>query len=195
MRAETYTACGTESFACLAPALREQIARVKMLILDVDGVLTDGGLYYVPEGHIAKRFNVQDGFGIQIARQSGLHLAVVTGQDQPSVAARMRDLRIEDYFPGCVNKGEALDALCRKRGVSREEIAFLGDDWIDLSILEVVGVPLAVANAVPEVLRTALYITGRSGGDGAVREAIRLILYCKGTLDAALADWMAKHNP
>ena len=193
MSVDTYKASGTERFAALSDEIRERIARVRLLILDVDGVLTDGGLYYGPEGTMSKRFNVQDGIGISLAKYSGIRLAVITGQDQPAVAARLRDLGIDDYFPGFISKCKSYETVRRQCGLKPEEVAFLGDDWIDLPVMGLVGVPLSVCNAQPEVKDLALYVTEAHGGHGAVREAVRLVLYCKGQLDQAFQAWMERH--
>ena len=188
MHAErTARAC---SFGPVSSEVLQRLARVKLLILDVDGVMTDGGLYFDAEGRVLKRFHVQDGLGIDIARKHGIVSAVITGQDVPAVAARMRQLGIEDYYPGSGDKRESY-ALCRaKHGFAPEEVAFLGDDWIDLPVLNTVGVPLAVANARPEVKAAALYVTSTPGGHGAVREVIDLLLHSRGKLEVALAAWL-----
>lgn len=181
-------------FAALSPEVREKTSRVRLLILDVDGVLTDGGLYYGPDGSVSKRFDVQDGLGIRLASRFGLRIAVVTGQDQPSVAARIRDLKIDDYFAGFVDKRDSCAALMARYGLGREEVAFLGDDWIDIPAMRTVGVPLAVANARPETKREALYVTKASGGCGAAREAIRLIFHCRNQLDQVFSAWMERYT-
>ena len=185
---------GTKDFAALPRETRDKLAAVKLLILDVDGVLTDGGLYYDADGRVLKRFNVHDGLGIGLARRNGIHVAVITGQDSPAVAERVRVLGIEDYFAGFVDKRESYRAVRQKYGLAKEEVAFLGDDWVDLPVMHAVGAPLAVANAQPEVAAAALYVTRAHGGNGAVREAVRLIFYCKGRLEALYADWMEKHR-
>ncbi|SBV93950.1 3-deoxy-D-manno-octulosonate 8-phosphate phosphatase, YrbI family [uncultured delta proteobacterium] len=182
-------------FAALSGEARARIAKVKLLILDVDGVLTDGGLYYGADGGVTKRFNVQDGLGIEIGRQSGLlRFAVITGMDKPAVAARLRDLHIDDYFPGLIDKRESCDIVCQRHQLDKEEVAFMGDDWIDIPVMAAVGVPLAVSNAQPETKAAALYVTEARGGDGAVREAVRLILYCKGQLDQVFTAWMKRYG-
>ncbi len=182
-------------FAALPEAVRERIAKVSLLILDVDGVLTDGGLLYVPDGSVAKHFDVQDGLAVTIARQTGaLRFAVITGQDHPSVAARMRDLHLDDYFPGFIDKRESYETVRKRYALAREEVAFLGDDWIDIPVMRAVGVPLAVANAQPETRAEALYVTRARGGHGAVREIFRLILYCKGQLDQVFDAWMKRYT-
>lgn len=193
MAAERYAASDTGMFAALPTETRERVAKVRLLILDVDGVLTDGGLYYGPDGTVSKRFNVQDGIGISLARHGGIRVGVITGQDQPSVAARLAHLGIDDYFCGPIPKCTSYETLRERCGLLREEVAFLGDDWIDLPVMRVVGAPLAVANAQPEVRDAALYVTHARGGHGAVREAVRLILYCKGHLDRAFNTWMERY--
>lgn len=182
-----------DSFAALPGDIRARIADVRLLILDVDGVLTDGGLYYATDGSVTKRFDVQDGLGIALARKFGLRTAVITGQDQPCVAARLRDLKVDDYFPGLMDKRESYAAVKERHGLRKEEVAFLGDDWIDIPVMRAVGAPLAVANARPEAKREALYVTEASGGRGAVREAIRLIFYCKNQLDQVFSAWMEQY--
>ncbi|MBG0775806.1 MAG: HAD hydrolase family protein [Desulfovibrionaceae bacterium] len=163
--------------------------RVKVLVLDVDGVLTDGGLYYTAEGLAMKRFNVQDGLGIKLAQAAGLTVGVITGLDSPCVARRVHELGIRHYFPGFRDKGDSLRAIAEAEGVGLEEMAFLGDDWVDVKPLAVVGLPMAVANAQPEILEMAAWVSTRPGGHGAVREAIRFILHCQGRLEAQWAAW------
>ena len=184
-----------DAFSSLPGDIRARIAEVKLLILDVDGVLTDGGLYYGTDGNVTKRFDVQDGLGISVARNFGLKTAVITGQDQPCVAARLRDLKVDDYFPGFIDKRESYATVKERHGLRKEEVAFLGDDWIDIPVMRAVGVPLAVANARPETKKEALYVTHASGGRGAVREAIRLIFHCRNQLDQVFAAWMERYTP
>ena len=182
-------------FMALSGETRQRIAKVKLLILDVDGVLTDGGLYYTPDGAVTKRFHVHDGLGITLARELDfLNIAVITGQDKPSVAARMRELHIDAYFPGFADKRESFETARARYNLASEEVAFLGDDWIDIPVMMRAGVPLAVANAQPEVKSSALYVTRARGGDGAVREAIRLILHCKGQLDRVFETWLKRYG-
>lgn len=168
---------------------RERAARVKLLVLDVDGVLTDGGLYYGPDGQAMKRFNVQDGLGIKLAQAAGLVVAVISGLDSPAVAARVKDLGIEDYHGGHLAKIPLLEGICARHGLSLDEAAFLGDDWVDAGALSRVGLPMAVANAQPEILQRAAWVSTRPGGQGAVREAIRFLLEAQGKLDGLWAEW------
>ncbi len=168
----------------------EDLARsIRLLVLDVDGVLTDGGLYYLPDGQTAKRFNVQDGLGIKIAQAAGLHLGVITGLDNECVARRVSELGIREYHPGFRVKGPVLTDMCERLGVTLEQTAYLGDDWVDVGPMGMVGLPMAVANGQPEILDMAAWVAKARGGDGAVREAIRFLLQCQGKLDAQWREW------
>jgi len=162
---------------------------VKLLILDVDGVLTDGGLYYDHEGHVTKRFNVQDGLGIKIAQSFGLDIAVITGLTHGAVEKRVRELGITEYHAGHVDKVPLMDAIRGRLGLERSEVAYLGDDWVDAGVMGAVGFPMAVANAQPEILALAKWISQRTGGQGAVREAVMFLLRCRGQFDAAWEKW------
>lgn len=162
---------------------------VKLLILDVDGVLTDGGLYYDHEGRVSKRFNVQDGLGIKLAQAVGLDIAVITGLNHKAVEIRVRELGIKDYYAGNFEKVPLLEELRTKKGLELNQIAYLGDDWVDLGVMKRVGLPMAVSNAQPEVLQAASWVSGKPGGHGAVREAIAFILDRQGILEDALKRW------
>ncbi|MGE4551748.1 MAG: KdsC family phosphatase [Desulfovibrionaceae bacterium] len=168
---------------------RRLASKVKLLVLDVDGVLTDGGLYYDAEGRIMKRFDVQDGLGMKMAQEAGLKLAVITGLDSPAVSARIRELGVTDYHFGHTHKPPLLESIRVKHGLEFAQMAYLGDDWVDVSVMRMVGLPLAVANAQPEVKRLAAWVTGRGGGHGAVREAIAFILEARGLLEAQWRRW------
>lgn len=161
-----------------------------MLVLDCDGVLTDGGVYYLEEGGEAKRFNIQDGLGIKAAQRIGLEIAVISGLDSPPVRRRVTELGITEYFGGHHRKVPILEDICARNELTMAELAFLGDDWVDAAPLKVVGLPMAVANAQPEIVPLALYRTTAAGGQGAVREAIRFILEAQGSLDSAFAQWL-----
>ena len=179
----------TESFVPHAFPPMEAAAKVRLLVLDVDGVLTDGGLYYDLQAQTMKRFDVQDGLGIRIAQKAGIIVAVITGLDSKAVACRMRDLEITDYYAGYVDKRESLEAIRSKYNLEWDEIAYLGDDWVDLAVMSKVGLPLAVANAQPEVKAIAHYVTLAHGGQGAVREVVRQLLMAQGKYEAVLQAW------
>ncbi len=162
---------------------------VKLLVLDLDGVMTDGGLYYRPDGDTIKRFHVHDGFGIKMAMEMGLEVAVITGLKSISARARMDKLGIHYYVEGHEEKLAPLDEIRCACGLDWHELAYVGDDWIDLAPMAKVGFPVAVCNAQPEVMAAALHVTRLAGGSGAVREVIRFILSAQGRLDEALARW------
>ncbi len=168
----------------------EELAKeIKVIVLDCDGVLTDGGLYYDGQGNVTKRFNVQDGLGIKVAQSTGLRVAVITGLESEAVKARITSLGIDDYFAGFLDKMECLEAIRAKYGITLQNMAYVGDDWVDLGPMRAVGLPVAVANAQPETKDAARIVTQARGGDGAVREAIRFILKAQGKLAQAMSRW------
>lgn len=168
----------------------EQAARdIRLLILDVDGVMTDGGLYYDSNGCVMKRFNVQDGLGIKLAPQVGIEIAVITGLDSPAVRSRVTELGIRHYYPGNNRKMPALQKISEDTGIPFEHMAYLGDDWVDAAPMAAVGLPLAVANARPEILRLAAWTTPARGGCGAVRDALDFIFRAQGCLETLWEQW------
>jgi len=173
----------------MADSALELAKNIKLLVLDVDGVLTDGGLYYGDEGIAMKRFNVQDGFGIKLAQAVGLEIAVISGLDQKPVAARVKELGINHYYPGNHKKVPLFEKICKKMGIAPSEAAFMGDDWIDLTVMRRAGLALSVPNAMPEVIKEADWVSTRMGGHGAVREAITFILEARGFKDEAWKEW------
>lgn len=167
-------------------------ARVKMLLCDVDGVFTDGGLYYDARGRVSKRFHVQDGFGVKLAQQAGLKIGVITGLDSEAVQFRMDELGITEYHAGYRDKKELLAGICTRNDLCPEELAYLGDDWVDGGLLSRVGLPMAVANAQPEVKSMCPWVSQREGGSGAVREAICFLLQARGDLEQARQEWLSR---
>jgi 3-deoxy-D-manno-octulosonate 8-phosphate phosphatase (KDO 8-P phosphatase) len=157
-------------------AVLRKAAAIRLLILDVDGVLTDGGLYYSARGRLLKRFHAHDGYGVVRAREHGLRLAIISGRTSPVVAARARDLRITDVFQGIEDKRRAAAGLQEKYGLTFREIAFIGDDLFDLGLLRIVGLSAAPADALPDVRKAVDVVTHTRGGEGAVREIIDLII-------------------
>ena len=154
-------------------------ADIKLLALDVDGVLTDGSIFVDDHGHEIKRFHVRDGYAIKLWQSLGFKVAIITGRSAPGVLARAKQLAIDIVMDGVSDKSAALDELVRTSGVPPHQIAFVGDDWPDLPIMTRVGLPIAVADAEPEVLKAAQFTTPRRGGNGAVRDAIEFILHAK----------------
>ncbi|MBI3028568.1 MAG: HAD hydrolase family protein [Candidatus Rokubacteria bacterium] len=149
---------------------------IRLLALDVDGVLTDGRLVYGPTGEELKVFQVQDGLAIQAAQHAGLLVAVISSRASPAVSRRMADLGVVEVHQGARDKAAVLDGLLRRRGVALRESAYMGDDLPDLPLLSRVGLALAPSNAAAEVKRVAHWVGRRSGGTGAVREAVEAIL-------------------
>lgn len=162
---------------------------IKLLVLDVDGVLTDGGLYYGDDGMAMKRFNVQDGFGIKLAQSVGLEVGVITGLNQKPVEARVRELGITHYYPGKHRKVPLFEEMCEKVGIDPSEAAFMGDDWIDVGAMRRAGLALSVPNGMPEVIAEADWVSARPGGHGAVRDAIGFILEAQGLKEDAWNNW------
>lgn len=168
----------------------EELARqIRLVVMDCDGVLTDGGLWYDEDGRITKRFDVQDGLGIKAGQQAGLDFAVISGLDHAGVARRVKELGIKHYFAGHVQKLPILKELCAELGIGMDQIAYMGDDWVDILPMRHVGLPLAVPDAQPEVREIAAWISAAPGGRGAVREAVMMILKAKGLHALAMRNW------
>ena len=170
--------------------------KVKLIVLDVDGTLTDGTLLYdgSGSGH-SKAFHVTDGLGIVLAQAVGLRIAVVSGRSSRAVETRVRELNIGDLVQSCGDKAAALTALMQTHGLRPEETAFVGDDVNDLPAFRVAGVKIAVADASELLKARADWVTSRPGGHGAVREAIEEILRRQGRLDEAVAAYLAQIKP
>jgi 3-deoxy-D-manno-octulosonate 8-phosphate phosphatase (KDO 8-P phosphatase) len=173
---------------------RAAAARVRVLVLDVDGVLTDNAVYL---GLVAgarteyKRFDIQDGLGFALLRLAGIPVAVVSGRPSDATALRMRELGIDDVVQDpAARKLPALRALLARRGLEWAEICYVGDDLADVPVMRRCGVPIAVANAVDEVKALAAYVTARRGGEGAVREAIEMLLRARGEWDGAVRRYL-----
>ncbi len=172
------------------PALQEKARAVKLLILDVDGVLTDGRLYFDSRGGEIKTFNTLDGHGIKLLQKAGVKVGIVTGRTSDMVVRRARDLGIELLIQGREDKWVALRERLGELGVTPTEIACMGDDWPDLAIMTRVGLALTVPHAHPEVLNRAHWVSRLGGGEGAVREACDMILMARGDYAPALADYL-----
>lgn len=151
-------------------------SQIKVLVLDVDGTLTDGGMYYGPSGEALKKFNTRDAHGLQLLRENGIRVCVISTESSPSVEARMRKLNIEEYHPGVQDKFPLLLELAERWNLALQDIAYIGDDLSDLECLSRVGTAFCPADSVPEILRQAHYVCKHHGGKGAVREVCDLIL-------------------
>ncbi len=156
--------------------MKDRALKVKMLLMDVDGVLTDGRLYYTDSGEAVKVFDVRDGLGIKMAQSMGVKTGVISGRDSEALKRRLEELGIDEIHMGRYKKEEVLEEILRRHRLSEEEVLFIGDDLVDVPVLKRVGFPVAVRNAPEEVKRHAVYITRSEGGRGAVREVVDLLL-------------------
>jgi 3-deoxy-D-manno-octulosonate 8-phosphate phosphatase (KDO 8-P phosphatase) len=165
-------------------------ARVRLMIFDVDGILTDGSLHYGPDGELIKTFNVLDGHGIKLLQQSGVATAIISARKSAIVARRAADLGIEHLYQGVHDKFAAFEDLLQKTGIDAQACGFVGDDVIDLPILLRVGFAASVPNAHPEVMARVHHVTRAAGGKGAARELCDDILRAQGSYEAALAPYL-----
>lgn len=159
--------------------LMEIAARVRLIIFDVDGVLTDGKITFTSDGQEIKSFDVQDGYGIARARAAGLKLAIVSGRYSKVTEFRAKELQIDTVMQPVKDKGEAVAQIAENLEIQLEDVVFIGDDVIDISAMKRVGLSVAVANAHPDAKTAASYITQASGGDGAVRELLDIVFKAK----------------
>jgi 3-deoxy-D-manno-octulosonate 8-phosphate phosphatase (KDO 8-P phosphatase) len=166
--------------------LLERASAIKLAIFDVDGVLTDGQLYYSETGFETKAFCVQDGLGLKYIMRAGITVAIITGRDSPVVAQRMAELGIDHVYQGRSDKRETFDGLVSALKLSNEETAYTGDDLIDLPLLKRAGLAISVPNAHRLVKPHAHWITDRSGGFGAARDVCDLLLEARGELQQLL---------
>jgi len=169
----------------------ERAARVKVMIFDVDGVLTDGSLTYGPDGEVTKTFYVLDGLGIQLLNRTGVQTAIISARTSPIVVRRAADLGITHVFQGQHDKRLAFAELLDKTGVTADECGYIGDDVIDLPLFVRVGFAATVPSGHPEVQHRAHYVTKNPGGRGAVREVCDMVMRAQGTYEQALAPYFA----
>lgn len=185
----------------------ERARRIKIVLFDVDGVLTDGTIWVypmpvaLPDGSVttrmveAKGFNAHDGAGMTLARLGGMKVGVITKRISEAVALRARDLKMEFVYQGQAFKMQAVREIAEKEGVTLDEIAYVGDDVIDLPVMREVGFAVAVANARAQVKAEAHYVTPHAGGEGAGRDAIEFILAAKGLLEKCIEASIDESNP
>jgi 3-deoxy-D-manno-octulosonate 8-phosphate phosphatase (KDO 8-P phosphatase) len=201
------------------PSAIERARRIKIVLFDVDGVLTDGTIWLVPGpagGRVldqirskesigfgvgsatmveAKGYSAHDGTAISLARLGGLKCGVITKRISETVATRARDLKLEFIYQGCAFKMQAIREIVQKEGVALDEICYVGDDVIDLPAMREVGLAIAVANARPQVKTEAHYVTPNPGGYGAGRDAVEFILEAKGILEQCINSYVDERNP
>lgn len=169
----------------------QRAARVKVMIFDVDGVLTDGSLTYDANGEATKTFYVLDGLGIQLLQRTGVQTAIISARQSPIVVTRARDLGINHVYQGIHDKRVAFAKLLEATGATVEQCGYIGDDVIDLPLLTKVGFAVTVPTGHPEVQHRAHYVTKNPGGRGAVREVCDLVMRAQGTYEKALAPYFA----
>ncbi|HHL39019.1 MAG TPA: HAD-IIIA family hydrolase [Deltaproteobacteria bacterium] len=170
--------------------MARKVRAVRLLVLDVDGVLTDGSIIYDDAGLETKAFNVKDGHGIKLLRRAGLEAAVITARTSRVVELRAADLSIEMLFQGATDKRAAFAELLERTGLSAAETAYVGDDVVDLPVLSRAGFSVAVADAVAEVKERVHYVTSLPGGRGAVREVCELILKTQGRWKTLMSRYL-----
>ena len=166
--------------------LENKLKKIKLLLLDVDGVLTDGSIIYNDSGEEIKVFNVKDGLGIRLLMESGIKVCIITGRESSALKHRCKNLGIDLFFQGVKDKGSLLDLVFKQTGVTSDETAFIGDDLLDLSIMNMIGTPIAVSDAHDSVIQKASIVTTAKGGKGAVREISEAILRAKGLWEKIL---------
>jgi 3-deoxy-D-manno-octulosonate 8-phosphate phosphatase (KDO 8-P phosphatase) len=173
-------------------SLTERIKPIKLIAFDVDGVLTDGGLYLSDSGEEFKRFNSLDGHGLKMLKASGVELAIITGRTSRCVELRAKNLGVTRLYQGVEDKYKAMQSLLADLDLRPEHAAFMGDDVIDLPVMRRVGISFSVPDAPQTVRDHADYVSQHAGGHGAVREVCELIMSAQGTLEAMLAPYLER---
>lgn len=163
---------------------------IRLLLLDVDGVLTDGSVVYAQSGSELKSFNTKDGFGIRLLQEAGVEVGLITARSSEAVQRRAQDLKLAHVYQGVRNKIEVFDRIIAEQKLAAKEVAYMGDDWLDLPLLSRVGLAVTVADAVAEVKAVAHYVTRREGGRGAVRELCDLIIEARGQREELLGRYL-----
>lgn len=172
-------------------ALEARARKIKLAIFDVDGVLTDGSLFYGDDGQEYKAFNSLDGHGLKMLRRSGVALAIITGRNSQVVVHRALNLGVEHVYQGAEDKLAIFEHVLRDLGFDADHTAYMGDDVVDLPVLRRCGLAVCVPQSAEIVKQHVHYITVRSGGRGAAREVCELIMHAQGTLDQQMASYLA----
>ncbi|MCI4626632.1 MAG: HAD-IIIA family hydrolase [Candidatus Magnetoovum sp. WYHC-5] len=173
----------------MSESLKNIAKKIKLLMLDVDGVLTDGTIYIDSKGEELKAFNVRDGQGIKLLMQNGVAVAIVSARGSKALERRTTELGILELYQNCTDKLEAYRLLKERYALKDSEIAYMGDDIVDIGVLRVVGLPITVADAKLYVKKHVLMVTEEEGGHGAVREVADFILASKGILERILNEY------
>ncbi|PIT11881.1 phenylphosphate carboxylase subunit delta [Snodgrassella alvi] len=174
-----------------ATALLQAAQQIRLFIMDVDGVLTDGRIFIRDNGEEIKAFHTLDGHGLKMLHRHGIQTAIITGRDAPSVGIRVQQLGIQHYFKGITDKRSCYCQLLKQLKLSEQQCAYIGDDVVDLPVMKRCGLAVAVPNAHARVLQHADYVTRAPGGAGAVREVCDLLLDAQGFLAAEMAEYLA----
>ncbi len=169
--------------------VQQKAKSIRMFIMDVDGVLTDGRIIYAGDGQEIKNFNVRDGFGIRLAQRVGIKTAIITARYSSMVTQRTRELEITEVHQNALKKLPVYEQILQTHQLTDEQVAYIGDDLVDLPLLRRAGLAIAVADATSEVIQAAHYVTQKPGGKGAVREAVELILKAQGSWQEATARY------
>lgn len=164
----------------------EKAEQIRLLVLDVDGVMTDGSIYLDDDGREIKQFNIRDGLAIRLWIRLGFQVAILTGRSGQALRHRAAELGISRIFQGAADKARGLEEVLEATGFKADEVAYVGDDWPDLAAMSLVAIPIAVGDAAPEVREAAAWRTASPGGRGAVREAIEFLLRGKGLYEKAI---------
>lgn len=168
----------------------KRAAGIKLLLLDVDGVLTDSTIFYLPDGIETKGFSTRDGLGIRLLQKAGVEVGIITARSSEAVRRRAENLGIELLYQGAGAKREVYEKIIGDLGLLPEQVAYMGDDWLDLPVMTKVGLAAAVADAAPEVRDIAHYVTASPGGRGAVREVCDLLIEALGRRDELLSQYL-----
>jgi len=174
------------------PLVLSKARNIRMVILDVDGVMTDGRVLLLPDGQEVKFFSIHDGFGIVCAMKSGIRIGIISGRSSPSLKIRCQELGIEDLYMDKMEKLPVLEQIIKERNLSYDEIAFIGDDVPDLPVLEKVGLSAAPANAHESVKSRVDLVLSKAGGAGAVREFLDLLLEAQGKSESILKKFTSR---
>ncbi len=172
----------------------EKAKQIKLVVFDVDGVLTDGSLFFGDGGEEYKAFHSRDGHGMKMLQQTGVKIAIITGRTSKVVQYRMENLGIEHVYQGQLDKLPAYLELIDTLGLNKEEVAYVGDDVVDLPIMRCTGLAIAVADAHPMVLLHSHWQTRTNGGRGAAREICEMIMTSQDTLDNLLNSYLTPHS-
>ncbi len=172
----------------VTPAQQESLRKIKVIISDVDGVMTDGGIILGTDGQEFKRYDVKDGMGVTMARKAGLKACIITGRKSESVTIRGEELKFDGVYQGYFDKVEAYQVMKKEFGLEDENFLYLGDDIIDLPLFEIVGFSVSPADGIKQVRTEVDYVTTALGGKGALRETVELILEAQGKLEDVIKD-------